>query len=74
MRRRHQFSIAGLMALVLCTGIGLALLRDPNIRAALIGLAIGGLLFVGLWSIIYICFGSVVVVTRLFRWLRSRAS
>jgi hypothetical protein len=74
MRRRHQFSTAALMALVLCTGVGLALLRDPNIKAALIGLALGGLLFVVLVSVVYIGFWSLLIVTRLFRWLRSRES
>jgi hypothetical protein len=74
MRRRRQFSIASLMALILCAGVGLALLRDPNIRAALVGLALGGLLFVVMVSVIYICSWSLVIVSRLFRWLWSRES
>jgi hypothetical protein len=72
MRRRHQFSTAALMALILCTGVGLALLRDPLIRSALVGLTIGGLLFVVLAAVIYVFYACLVMVVRLFRWLRSR--
>jgi hypothetical protein len=74
MRRRHQFSIAALMVLVLGTGVALTPMRDPLIRSALIGLALGGVLFVVGASVIYGCVGCVVVVVRLVRRLRSGVS
>jgi hypothetical protein len=57
------------MALVLCTGVALALLRDPNIRAALIGMALGSLLFLVAVSVIYICVACVRLLVWLFAWL-----
>ncbi len=74
MRRRHQFSTAALMALVLCTAVALTLLRDPLIRAALIGLALGSVLFVVGASVIYGCVWCVVLVVRLVRRLRTGVS
>jgi hypothetical protein len=72
MRRRHQFSIAALMAVVFCTAVALALLRDPPIRWALTGLALGGVLFIVLVSVIYICSRCVLLLVRFYCWLRFR--
>jgi hypothetical protein len=67
MRRRRQFSIAALMTVILCTGVILALLRDPNIESALEGLAIGGLLFAVLAGVVYVLFGCILLIVWLFR-------
>ena len=80
MRRQRQFTIAALMTLVLGSAIVLALARDPDIRSALTGLAIGSVLFVDLASVIYISVGCILwtsvgcilLIDRLFRWLRYR--
>jgi hypothetical protein len=72
MKRRRQVSIATLMAVVFCTGIALALLRDPPIRWALTGLALGGVLFAVLVSVIYICRVCLLLVVRFYCWLRFR--
>jgi multisubunit Na+/H+ antiporter MnhB subunit len=56
MRRRRQSSIAALMIMVLGTGLVLALLRDPDIKSVLWGLAIGGLLCAVLAGVTYVCF------------------
>jgi hypothetical protein len=61
------------MALVLCAGVVLTLMRllgDPNISSALSGLAIGGLLFVVSASVIYLCLGCIHLVIWLFHRLR----
>jgi hypothetical protein len=60
------------MALIFCTGVVMALLTDPLIRSALVGLALGGVLFAVLCSVIYLISGCIVLVVRLFRRLRSR--
>jgi hypothetical protein len=59
------------MTLVFCTGVALALLRDPNIRAALTGMALGSLLFLVAVSVMYFGVVCVRLIVRLFDWLRS---
>jgi hypothetical protein len=80
MRRQRQFTIAALMTLVLGSAIVLALARDPIVRSALTGLAIGSVLLAGVTFVVYLSVGCILwtsvgcilLIDRLFRWLRYR--
>ena len=72
MRKPHQFSIAALMTLVLCSAVVAALVRHPDTRTVLIEMATGSLMFVLSASLIYFCFWCIYLVIWLFRRIRSR--
>jgi hypothetical protein len=72
MRRRPQLSTAALMEVIFLTGVLLALLKDPDSRSVLAGLANGGLLVVVLTAVCYVCLECILLVVRVSCWLRSR--